>query len=266
MHFLEGLFLTPRGELAMTSDRGCTLFCSSWTWAGIPTHAAACSCRPLTWWRKSEAGSVPLAPSSSPRCPSVTPSWPSGKMVVPLFSQFSQVHFSLSSVQLQLVTRDHTGFCIPVKEVMAVRSQPDVFCCSFCPNSAQLLAYMYFGQCIFQRCAQTARFLLLIWYFFLPVTARWPLSLLISHCQRLQFTRLLLRMRRPLSVQHGNSAGSSCPERETLSSCLSLVSLANTSCWPCWSLPAKDDACLCWVRVTLQTLQNEQIFISALSV
>lgn len=78
--------------------------------------------------------------------------------------------------------------------------------------------------------------------------------------QRLRFTRPRPQMRRPSLVQRGNWAGFSSPGRETLSSCLSSASLANTSYWPCWISPVKDDACLCWVSAAFQTLLNEQIF------
>lgn len=61
-------------------------------------------------------------------------------------------------------------------------------------------------------------------------------------------------------MRRGNWAGFSSPGRETLSSCLSSASLANTGCWPCWISPAKDDACLCWVRAAFQTPLNKHIF------
>lgn len=110
---------------------------------------------------------------------------------------------------------------------------------------------------MFQQCAPKPGLFL-----FLPLTACLPLppTCLSLTRQRLQFTRPRPRMRRPLSVQRGSWAGFSSPGRETLSSCLSSASLADTSCWPCWISPAKGDACLCWVRAAFQTPLNEQIF------
>lgn len=64
-------------------------------------------------------------------------------------------------------------------------------------------------------------------------------------------------MRRLLLVQPGSWAGFFFPGQETLSLSLSWVSLGNISCWPCWTLPAREDACLYWVRANI----HEQTYI-----
>lgn len=204
------------------------IICSPWTWAGIPTRAAVCSCRHLAWWRSSEAGSVPLAPSSSRRCPCVTPSWPSGRMVVP-FVFIIQTKFITSACD------SWSHWVLYSSRRAEITSQWKYVLSKL---NATFWSYVFSPLCV-----PAVRF-------FLPSTACSPLPptcLPLAH-QRLQFTRPRPQTRRPSSAQPGNWAGFSSPGPETLSWCLSSASLASTSCWPCWVSPARDDACLCWVR------------------
>ena len=75
--------------------------------------------------------------------------------------------------------------------------------------------------------------------------------MLTAFLQRLQFTRLRPQMKKPLLVQPGSWAGSFFPGQEILLLSLRWVLPASISCWPCWTSPARDVACLYWVREAL---------------